>query len=68
MSLLKNLNHQIYWSDIPVIFTSRQFYLSSLSVLFMVKNISTTQKVQLKFATMKSTGILAVKTISKSGG
>ena len=57
MFLPKNVNHQIYWSDLPVIFIARYFYLSSLSVLFMVKNISTTQKVQLKFVTMKSTGI-----------
>jgi len=57
MSLLNNFNHQIYFSDLQVVFTCRYFYLSSLLILFTVKNISTTQKVQLKFATMKSTGI-----------
>jgi len=57
MSLLNNFNHQIYWSDLPVIFIARYFYLSILSVLFMVKNISATPKVQLKFITMKSTSI-----------
>ena len=36
MSLPNNFNHQIYPSNLPVIFVFRSFYQSNLPVIFMV--------------------------------
>ena len=53
MSLLSNLNHQIYWSDLPVLTTVRTFYCSKIPVFLMPEKKSTSpKKGWLKFVTM----------------
>jgi hypothetical protein len=51
---LKNyFNHQIYPSDLPVLFKVINIYRSILSVLFMIRNKSTTEKVVENLLTLK---------------
>ena len=56
--LLNNFNHQFYQSDLSLLVMVRNFYWSNLTVLFMVTKVSTTNKVQLNFVMIKSTGNL----------
>jgi len=37
ISLPNNFNHQIYPSDLPVVFTVKNIYWSKIPILFMVK-------------------------------
>ena len=41
VSLLNNFNHQIYLSDLPILFMVRNFYWSTLLVIFTGSKIST---------------------------
>ena len=56
MSLPNNFNHQIYPSALPVLFSSRWFYLSNVLVLFTVKNFDRTFFVVELYLSIKSTG------------
>ena len=55
MSEPNNFNHQIYRSDLPVLFMVGMLYQSNLPLLFRVGNNYATKKVQLRILTMKIT-------------
>ena len=55
MSLPHNFSHQIYPSDLPVLFMVNMFYQSNLLVLFVVRKNYDTRKELLNLFTMKAT-------------
>ena len=56
MSLPHNFSHQIYPSDLPVLFMVNMFYQSNLLVLFVVRKNYNTKKVLLILLTMEISG------------
>ena len=54
MSLPHNFSHQIYPSDLPVLFMVNMFYLSNLLVLFVVREDYNTRKELLNLFTIKA--------------